>query len=103
MPWIIDRDRNPAPGAQPGTEENATGLVGPASYRGDGSELTHEFRILGGDRQVCFEGRSDAPNDKPLKQFGIPRAGCPIIQYKVGGAWQDLEKPARRKRRSPPD
>jgi SMI1 / KNR4 family (SUKH-1) len=49
-------------------------------------------------------GRSGAPDDKPLKQFGVPRAGCTIIQYQGDGTWRDLEKPTRpRRRRAPLD
>jgi hypothetical protein len=104
MPWIIDKDLHPSPGAEPGTDGNATGRVGPRTYKGDGSELAHEFRILGGDRQVCFEGRSGARDLAPLKQFGMPYAGCTTIQYKVDGTWQDLERPTRpRRRRTPLD
>jgi hypothetical protein len=101
MPWIIDKDMAAVPGAEPGTDENAAGLTGPPSYEGDGSELAQEFRLLGGDREVCYEGRSHARNLAPLNQFGKRAAGCTVIQYKVGGAWRDLEERPRQRKPRP--
>ena len=89
MAWIIDKDLIAEPGAEPGTNDNAVGVMGPRSYRGDGSELKHRFRMLDDDGKVYYEGRCSSDNDDnalgPLDDFGEPNAGCTTIQYFVIG------------------
>lgn len=88
--WIIDRDvlaedcpeeeRPKAP-----CNDNAVGMVGPSSYKGDGSDLTHKFRMLDDDGEVMYEGRSASCDDEdafgPLDDFGEPNAGATRIDY----------------------
>lgn len=91
MPFIIDIDHMPEPGARPGTNANAVGVRGPRRYQGDGSELAQAFRLLDDDRNVYYEGRSDdASSFEPLECFGAPNAGCTTIQYRERGRWTDL-------------
>jgi hypothetical protein len=92
MPWIFDIDHIGDPKAQPGTLQNAVGLLGPSDYTGDGSELKHRFRLLDDDGEVYYEGRSGDDSDfRPLEDFGRGNAGATTIQYwveRVG--WRDL-------------
>ena len=95
MAWIIDKDLIAEPDAKPGTYENAVGIIGPRSYRGDGSELKHRFRMLDSDGNVYYEGRCDTCDDDnalgPLDDFGEPNAGAATIQYFVDGkGWESL-------------
>jgi hypothetical protein len=102
MPWIIDRDHlaeDDAPDrrAKPGTNDNAVGVLGPRSYRGDGAELRKKFRMLDDDRVVYYSGRCDTDDDDnalgPLDDFGTPNARAVTIQYWAagpGGGWKDL-------------
>ena len=91
MPWIIDIDHIGDPKAKPGTLQNAVGLMGPRGYGGDGSELTHKFRLLDDDGIVYYEGRSRDIGFGPLSDFGQPNAGATAIQYWVEGVgWKDL-------------
>lgn len=90
MPWIIDKDHLADPTKPPKTNANAVGIAGPRSYTGDGKELTHKFRMLDDDRELVYEGRShDSSSFAPLDNFGMPNAGCTIIQYWDKG-WKDL-------------
>jgi hypothetical protein len=94
MPFVIDKDHMPQPGAKPGTNGNAAGVVGPRGYRGNTDELRSRFRLLTDDREVLYEGRSHSSSSfQPLECFGEPNAGCTIIQYwesGPGGGWKDL-------------
>lgn len=95
MAWIIDKDHIADPDARPGTNDNAVGIMGPRSYKGDGSELTKKFRMLDDDRVLYYEGRCDTDDDDnalgPLDNFGTPNAGATIIQYWVQGkGWTNL-------------
>lgn len=69
-------------------------VLGPRSYRGDGSELKQRFRMLDDDRELCYEGRFEGEDlFESLDCFGTPNAGCTIIQYwesGPGGGWKDL-------------
>lgn len=60
-----------------------------------------EFRLLDDDRNLYYEGRfiDDSENEEyqpeaefqPLDCYGLPNAGCTIIQYKnEAGEWEDL-------------
>jgi hypothetical protein len=95
--FIIDKDHMADPDAKPGTYDNAVGIIGPSSYKGDASELKHRFRMLTDDAEVVYEGRASSCDDEdallPLDCFGTPNAGCTIIQYWVagkGGGWKNL-------------
>jgi hypothetical protein len=95
--WVIDKDHFADPGTEPGTCENAVGVMGPRLYQGDGSELKHRFRMLTDDREVVYEGRCSSCDDedalRPLDDFGMPNFGCTTIQYWVagkGGGWKNL-------------
>lgn len=59
------------------------------------------FRLLDDDRIPYYEGRfiDDSENEEwqptaefqPLDAYGMPNAGCTIIQYKnADGEWEDL-------------
>ena len=91
MAWIIDKDLLAEPGATPGTNANA---VGKSSHGYNGQELPHRFRLLDGDNEVYYEGRSsDSSSFAPLDDFGEGNAGCTTIQYwepGKGGGWKDL-------------
>lgn len=102
MAWIIDRDvlaeqDSPDQRAKPGTYENAVGIVGPSTYKGDGSELKYKFRMLDDDGELYYEGRCSSCDDDnalgPLDDFGTPNAGATTIQYwqaGKGGGWKNL-------------
>lgn len=97
MPWKITKDHIADPGAKPGTNSNAVGVMGPRSYKGDGKELTKKFRMLDDDGEVYYEGVCDTDDDEnalgPLDDFGTPNAGATTIQYWVGGkggGWKNL-------------
>ncbi len=55
--------------------------------------LTQRFRLLDGDREVCFEGISDDSETEdafaPLDDFGEGYAGCAFIEY-FRGSWEQL-------------
>jgi hypothetical protein len=91
MAWIIDKDHFAEANAKPGTNANAVGVAGPFGYKGDGSELTHKFRMLDDDRELVYEGRASHDGIfQPLDNFGTPNFGCTIIQYWQAGGWKDL-------------
>jgi hypothetical protein len=97
MAWIIDKDHIADPKAKPGTNNNAVGLMGPRSYKGDGTELIHRFRMKDDDGELYYSGRCSSDNDDealgPLDNFGTPNAGATIIEYWVpgpGGGWKAL-------------
>ncbi len=91
MPWIIDIDHIADLKLKRGSNQNAVGLVGPSSYSGDGSELSHRFRLVDDDGEVYYEGRSGDDSDfGPLEDFGGPNAGATTIQYWLDGGWRDL-------------
>lgn len=82
MAWVIDKDHIGDSNAKPGTLQNAVGLVGPRSYKGDGSELGCKFRMHDDDGELYYEGRSgDGSDFGPLDDFGMPNAGATRISY----------------------
>lgn len=81
MTFIIDRDCYPDKEAPEGTNLNATGVMGPGNYTGDGSELKIKFKLLDDDQTVLYEGRMSEIDFEPLDCFGEPNAGCTGIQY----------------------
>ena len=96
MAWIIDKDHIADPKAQPATNCNAVGLMGPRECSGDTSKMVHRFRMLDDDGEVYYEGRSDSRDDEnafgPLDNFGMPNAGCTSIEYldPATGRWETL-------------
>lgn len=63
------------------------------------ARLTHRFRLLTDDGEVCFEGMSDGDPHAvnlldeacldPLTNFGRGRYGCNRIQYWRRGRWHE--------------
>jgi hypothetical protein len=94
MPWVIDTDHIADKTKPEKTNANAVGVVGPRGYKGDGSELTHKFRMKDDDGELYYEGRSDDDSSfDPLDHFGGPNAGATTIEYWVagkGGGWKPL-------------
>lgn len=82
-------------------DERGMCVHGPAN-----SSLTSEeiiahgkpFRMLDDDRNLVYSGMYCGPDDEtlfsPLDDFGMPDAGCTVIQYhdttKPGTTWADL-------------
>lgn len=92
MPWIIDKDHIADQNAKAPSNANAVGMAGPRGYKGDGTELTHRFRIIDDDRELYYEGRSHEDGSlDPLDHFGTPNAGATIIQYRnKQNQWTDI-------------
>ena len=63
------------------------------------TRLTHRFRLLTDDEEVCFEGMGDGDPQAvnlldescldPLTNFGMGRYGCNRIQYWLNDRWQE--------------
>ena len=92
MPWIIDFDVNGDRSKRAPCNANATGMMGPGGYEGDGSELTKRFRMSCDDGNVCpacghagrevvYYGRAHEDYFGPLDNFGEPNYGCNTIEY----------------------
>lgn len=89
--WIIDVDHMPEPGAKPGTNANAVGVIGPSHYKGDGSECRYRFRMYDDDGNLYYEGRANDICFDPIDDFGEPNAGCTRIDFRnEEGTWQTL-------------
>ena len=102
--WILDKDHIADPGAKPGTNGNAVGMFGPRDYRPDLLKALMQgggipFRMLDDDKNLYYEGRIAVPKGEedgeallyPLDDFGMPNAGCTIIQYKdKTGKWKGI-------------
>lgn len=108
--WIIDKDHLVEPGEDPADSDKGT--TGPSDapkalldrlLAGEG----HAFRMLDGDDDLYYAGRTLAVNPDgtdepdvpgnysedflgPLRDFGMPNAGCVEIQYRDGGTWKGL-------------
>lgn len=103
--WIIDRDhlseeseREGQKRAEPGTNDNAVGMIGPRSFEGDPEKVcVHKFRMRDDDGVIYYSGRC-SHNDceralRPLDDFGMPNAGATTIEYwqpGKGGGWKAL-------------
>ena len=94
--WTITKDLLANPKANPGTNENAVGLVGP-----DRATLTHDeivkhpeakqFRMYDDDDVLYYEGALVGWDEfAPLDDFGGPNAGCTRIDYFEHGEWRPL-------------
>ena len=89
MAWEITEDFMPDPGAKPGTNLNAVGVMGPGG--GDFSlPRTFAFRMYCDDGELMYEGRSSDQDFGPLEDFGTPNAGATEIRYLVKGKWETL-------------
>jgi|TARA_R110000822_G_scaffold156219_2_gene296003 hypothetical protein len=92
MAWIITKDIL-------GDEPNAVGVTGPrnaskAALADLAAGGGHAFRLLDGDGEAYYLGRSSSSDDdaafEPLEDFGEPNAGCTDIQYRGRGGWTSL-------------
>lgn len=90
MAWIIDIDNIADETKTAPCNANAKGLSGPRGYKGDGSELTHKFRMYDDDGELYYEGRCDEESFGPLDDFGKPNAGATSIEYFTDGKWSVL-------------
>lgn len=89
--WVITRELL-------GDEPEAVGVIGPRDIpdglrdrlqAGEGQA----FRLLDDDREPYYEGRwieGDTADSDPLADYGMPNAGCTIMQVRRGGRWEDL-------------
>jgi len=89
-PWVIDVDHMADESRKLPCNGNAKGMVGPRSYRGDGSELEERFRMYDDDGNLYYEGRSMEVGFEPLDDFGSPNAGCTGIKFLEEGEWRWL-------------
>jgi hypothetical protein len=80
MKWTITKDKI----------DNGD-AIGTGNFKGDAKTLPHLFRLLDGDSEVYYEGRSDDNNSeaafRPL-DWAMPYAGCTSIQYRNGNSWE---------------
>jgi hypothetical protein len=95
MAWIIDKDCLDEVDCGSFPKSTDVGTMGPRSFDGDTAKLIYHFRMLDDDEEVCYEGRCDSCDDDnalgPLDDFGMPNAGCTIIQYlESDGCWRNL-------------
>lgn len=92
MGWIIDKDHTvdeADKNAKAPSNANAVGMMGPSTYKGDGSDCIHRFRMYDDDGELYYEGRSNEPECfEPLWNFGTPNAGATEIKYlQPDGRW----------------
>mgnify|MGYP001587923694 CR=1 FL=1 len=84
--WTITRDFLEQPGV--------AGTCSTDFRDSEASLLKHRFRLLDGDGEVYYEGRSDDCDSQqafaPLDDFGVGFAGCTEIRYNVDGLWRAL-------------
>ena len=56
--------------------------AGTCSRNYDGRKLPHRFRMKDDDGEICYYGRSSSDSSfAPLDDFGMPNAGCTMIEY----------------------
>ncbi len=70
----------------------ATGTTGPENAT-DLTENEAKFRMLDDDNTIYYHGKiyGDYEGFEPLDDFGMPHAGCCIIEYKnADGDWEVL-------------
>ena len=77
--WLITKDNLADPEDKAGTNSNAVGL-GSSNYRKD-VLLPYRFRMLDDDGAVYYEGFCSRESFQPLDDFGMPNAGCTMIEY----------------------
>jgi hypothetical protein len=94
--WTITKDFQADPGAKPGTNLNAVGVVGPRSCNKTHDEIMADptgkrFRIYDDDGELYYEGiLIDGDGFEPLDDFGSPNAGATTIKYMQGNKWLPL-------------
>ena len=88
--WIITEDLNPEPGAKPGTNGNAVGVMGHETKAEDLPNLKYDFRMYDDDGELYYKGKASHPIFDPLDDFGMPNAGATEIRYKIKGRWETL-------------
>ena len=86
--WVISSDLTSPSGDE--------GLTGPFDLhpeiqlrlaKGEG----REFRLLDDDKKVYYLGKIvGSEGFEPLDDFGMPNAGCTIIQYRSSDRWETL-------------
>tara|TARA_Y100001970_G_C13911728_1_gene688888 strand:- start:73 stop:363 length:291 start_codon:yes stop_codon:yes gene_type:complete len=81
--WVITRDRIDG-GMENGTVGSWKAALSAAEIRS--SEGGERFSMYDDDGNCCYEGifvgDDDATGFEPLKDFGIPNAGCTEIRYR---------------------
>jgi hypothetical protein len=91
MPWIITKDHIAEKDAEPGTNCNAVGVIGPSSTKKTKEEiLAHPekqfFQMFDDDGVLYYDGfmvfSKNSSGFEPLDDFGCPNAGCTMIKYK---------------------
>ncbi|PPG77454.1 hypothetical protein C5D98_14820 [Rathayibacter rathayi] len=106
MAFIITVDHIPDETAEPGTNQNARGVIGPRDATAAQVEQLAEgkgepFRMFDDDGELYYEGRflgnpnpeeADAEEQfEPLDCFGLPNAGAVRIEYRnAAGEWETL-------------
>jgi len=84
--WTITRDFIEKPGA--------VGTCSADFEDAKTSSLKHRFRLLDGDGELYYEGRSDDCDSQqafaPLDDFGVGFAGCTEIRYLEHGRWESV-------------
>lgn len=86
--WRITKDNLADPKDKPGTNSNAVGLT--STIFRDIVPLPHKFRMLDDDGEVYYEGFCNRESFQPLDDFGMPNAGCTMIEYQNNGKWELL-------------
>lgn len=88
MAWLITKDLS-------GETPEVVGVCGPGSATDEEisrlkSGEGHTFRILDGDQEMYFQGRSSECDFSPLDDYGEPSHGATTIQYLDKGVWATL-------------
>ena len=94
-PWVIDVDHMADENRKPPCNGNAKGMVGPRSYRGDGSELEERFRMYDDDGNLYYEGRSMEVGFEPLDDVGVGLTARVTITELVHCARRELVRQLR--------
>ena len=77
--------------------KSMVGIVGPSGCELKSEEIKNhpeakEFRLLDDDGVIYYYGKYVGPDDEslfePLDCFGMPSAGCTVIQYKLNNRWE---------------
>jgi len=88
--WVIDKDHQAVPGAKPGTNDNAVGVMGPQNCDPK-LPCGYPFRMYDDDKVLYYEGRASRCGFEPLDDFGMPNAGCTYIEFQShAGTWEVL-------------
>ncbi len=94
--WTITRDHIADPDAQPGTNANAVGIVGPRTAKRTHEQIKADpsgkkFLMRDDDGELYYEGvLVGGDGFEPLDDFGGPNAGATSIEYREGNKWKQL-------------